>query len=554
MWRRLHLEDTARVLRAVMRRPPLRNAEIAFALAVTSEAAFTVTLGVVSFRSGGAAGVGLVALLRMLPSAVGTALITPYADRTNRVRVLAVVVVVRAAAIGACGLLLASDAPLATVYGLAVVATIAMAAFRPVHSALLPALCADTDELTSANVVRGVVEAAGMLVGPILAGALLTATSPSTTTLAIAAVSLASAVPVLALHEPPTIRPAQPVRAHLGRELVEGIRTVAHQHDLRLVFGLGFAQSAVRGAMNVFVVVLALDVLDTGDGGVAALSAALGVGGILGSFGASLLVGSRHLGAWLAIALALWGAPISVLGAAPGTAVGLLTLAVVGTANAFIDVPLFSLPVRLAGDAVLARAFGVFEAMISVGVALGSILGPALIGLTGVRPAMILTGLTLPTLALLSWHHLTSLDDRLGVREEEIRALRRTPMLGLLPVPIIEHLAGRLGRCSVPAGTTVVEQGTPGDRVYVIARGEADVIGNGRRMATLGEGDGFGEVAVVDRIARTATVRARTDLDLLELAGDDFLAAIGAHGPATEATRAVVDRRLATFRPMTLGA
>ena len=43
-------------------------------------------------------------------------------------------------------------------------------------------------------------------------------------------------------------------------------------------------------------------------------------------------------------------------------------LAVVGTANAVIDVPLFSLPVRLASDAVLARAFGVFEAMISLGV------------------------------------------------------------------------------------------------------------------------------------------------------------------------------------------
>ena len=59
---------------------------------------------------------------------------------------------------------------------------------------------------------------------------------------------------------------------------------------------------------------------------------------------------------------------------------------------------------------------------------------------------------------------------------------------------------------------------------------------------------------MVDRIARTATVRARTDLDLLELAGEDFLAAIGAHGPATEATRATVDRHLATFRPVTLGA
>ena len=243
-----------------------------------------------------------------------------------------------------------------------------------------------------------------------------------------------------------------------------------------------------------------------------------------------------------------------MLGAAPGTAVGLLTLAVVGTANVFIDVPLFSLPVRLAGDAVLARAFGVFEAMISVGVALGSILGPALIGLTGVRPAMIVTGLTLPALAVLSWHHLTSLDDRLGVREEEIRALAAPRCSGSCRCPSSSTSRAGSGRCSVPAGTTVVEQGTPGDRVYVITRGEADVIGNGRRMATLGEGDGFGEVAVVDRISRTATVRARTDLELLELAGDDFLAAIGAHGPATEATRAVVDRRLATFRPITLGA
>ena len=100
----------------------------------------------------------------------------------------------------------------------------------------------------------------------------------------------------------------------------------------------------------------------------------------------------------------------------------------------------------------------------------------------------------------------------------------------------------------------MVEQGTPGDRVYVITRGEAEVIGDGRQMSTLGEGDGFGEVAVVDRISRTATVRARTDLDLLELDGEDFLAAIGGHGPATDATRAIVDRHLAAFRPMTLGA
>jgi hypothetical protein len=192
--------------------------------------------------------------------------------------------------------------------------------------------------------------------------------------------------------------------------------------------------------------------------------------------------------------------------------------------------------------------------MVSIGVGLGSILAPALIGAGGVRAAMIVTGLSLPVLAMLTSPTLAALDDRLGVREDEIRALRGMPMLGLLPVPIIEHLAGRLGRRSVPAGTAVVEQGSPGDRVFVIAHGRAEVIGDGRAIATLGPGDGFGEVAVVDRVARTATVCADTDLDLLELAGDDFLAAIGGNGPAADATRAVVDRHLTTFRPVTLGA
>ena len=292
---------------------------------------------------------GIVALVRMLPSArrdhAAHAVRRPDATGSGCSWSL---VVVRAAAIGACAALLAADAPLATVYGLAVVATIAMAGFRPVHSALLPALCADTDELTSANVVRGVVEAAGTLVGPVIAGALLAIGSPAATIAVIAAVALAGALPLAGLRAGTAAAGLRLRRAPLRPRVGRGRRASwPATPTCGIVFGTGFVQSAVRGAMNVFVVVLALDLLDTGDSGVAALSAALGVGGIVGSFGASLLVGSRHLGAWLAVGAALWGAPIAVLGAAPGTVVGLTMFAVVGLANAVIDVPLFSLPVRL---------------------------------------------------------------------------------------------------------------------------------------------------------------------------------------------------------------
>ena len=120
------------------------------------------TLGVVSFRSGGAAGVGLVALAAdAARPRSGPPLITPYADRTNRVRVLVVVVVVppRPSGPRRCCSRPTRRSPPST--GWRSWRRSRWPAFRPVHSALLPALCTDTDELTSANVVRGVVEAAG---------------------------------------------------------------------------------------------------------------------------------------------------------------------------------------------------------------------------------------------------------------------------------------------------------------------------------------------------------------------------------------------------------
>ena len=76
----------------------LRRAQLAFFGAWAAEWAFTVALGVYAFRHGGAAAVGLVSVLRMLPSALLAPVLTPYADRWRRERVLVVVSAVRAAA------------------------------------------------------------------------------------------------------------------------------------------------------------------------------------------------------------------------------------------------------------------------------------------------------------------------------------------------------------------------------------------------------------------------------------------------------------------------
>src|SRR5688500_14948068 len=132
---RSRLAASRAAIRDVLVQPQLRRAELAFALSWTSEAAFTVSLGVVAFRDGGATAVGLVALLRMVPSAVLSPLLVAVADRVRRERVLAAVSGVHAVALGGAAAMVQAGAPSAAVYAFAVVSTIAFTVFRPAHSA-----------------------------------------------------------------------------------------------------------------------------------------------------------------------------------------------------------------------------------------------------------------------------------------------------------------------------------------------------------------------------------------------------------------------------------
>lgn len=130
-------------------------------------------LGIVAYRDGGAAAVGLVGLLRMAPSAILAPLLSPLADKGRRERVLILVSVLRAVVTVAVAVVVGVGGPSPIAYVLAVLSTVAATLLRPAHSALLPSLCHTGYELTSANVVRGLLDAAATLVGPLLAALLL---------------------------------------------------------------------------------------------------------------------------------------------------------------------------------------------------------------------------------------------------------------------------------------------------------------------------------------------------------------------------------------------
>ncbi len=189
--------------------------------------------------------------------------------------------------------------------------------------------------------------------------------------------------------------------------------------------------------------------------------------------------------------MALWGVPVTLIGVFPQQVAALGLLASVGVGNALIDLAGFTLLARLAADEVLARVFGVLESLVALSIGVGAIVASLVVDQAGVRPALVIVGLLCPVLAVASWQRLRGMDRSIGVRDRDIGLLQAVTMLNALPLPAIEQLARGLEPVEVPAGHVVFNQGDVGDRYFVIESGEAEVIGDGHVIATLGPGAGI---------------------------------------------------------------
>jgi MFS family permease len=220
-----------------------------------------------------------------------------------------------------------------------------------------------------------------------------------------------------------------------------------------------------------------------------------------------------------------------------------------GVGETLVEVAGPTLLQRAVPDRVLARVFGALESLLITAVGVGAILTPLLIGLVGVRWTFVVTGAVLPVLAALLWKRLTAIDLAHPAAAREIELLRGVPIFAPLPEGVLEQLAAKLIRFTVPAGQDVFRQGDRGDRFYVIADGTAEVVMHEGAVASQGAGGYFGEIALVRDVPRTATVRAGTDLELYALERDDFIAAVTGHAPSAEAADAVVATRLRRLRP-----
>ena len=527
-----------------MRNRDLRRAESAFALGLAAEYASWVAILVYAYRQGGAIETGVVATIQLVPAGVLVSLVGVAADRLGAARVYALCFVLQAVTAAGVALVLGIGGPPLVVYAVAIPAAAAAATPRPTHASVTPLLARSPTELGAANVLAGWTTAVVSLAGPALVGVVLAFSGPGT---AFACAAVADGIAALLAFRLPRPRGSADGGSlrDLAVELGGGLAVLRDRRSVRLVIALIAAMAVVVGAVEVLAVVLALGPLGLGAGGPGYLTAAWGAGGVAGAVAALSLIGRRRFVPHLAGAALVCGAAFVVLGIRPDAVAAFLLLGVAGAAALVFDVAAQTLLQRTTPTGALSRVFALVESLSNLGWAVGSLGVPALVTLGGIRAALMVFGVLLPLIVVLRLRALGAIDAEATVPVVEIALLRGMDVFALLPAPALEGLAHALEPLAVSAGDDVVVEGDEGDRFYVVADGTLEVRSSGAPVARLGRGDGFGEIALLRDVPRTATVTALTDANLYALGRDAFLVAVTRHTPTRGALHELADARLA---------
>ena len=542
------------VVRRLWRNAAFRRVLPAFFLFTAAEYGTWVAILLFAYERTGPVSVGIVALIQLLPSALVAPAASSLGDRYPRERVLALGYAGMAVALALIGLSMAAGVPAPVVYAIAAITGCTMIIPRPAQSSLLPSLAITPDELTAANAASGLMEGAGILAGPLAAAAILSVSDPSGVFLAAAlavvvavalTVGLRSSGGLAALSDDSLVTdgPDQDPGTADGSPLA-GLRAVLADADARLVVGLLTARNVMVGAADILFVLLALDLLGIGEPGAAVLSGALGAGAMLGGLATFAVIGRSRLAAFAAVGALAWGLALAVLGLSAAAWSAPWLVIVGGSGLAVVDIVGRTLLQRAIRDEVLSRVFGLQEGLAMAGLAVGSLLVPALVQLAGLVGAVVAIAALLPALVGLSWTRLARLDRRIVVPVREIALLRRTTLFRPLPGPQLEAVARRAVWFTVPAGTAIIREGEPGDRFYVLAAGSLSVEREGRHLRGLDAvGEGIGEIALLEGVPRTATVTATADSTLLAIDRATFLLAITGHPDAFAAAQRQVAAR-----------
>jgi MFS family permease len=292
------------------------------------------------------------------------------------------------------------------------------------------------------------------------------------------------------------------------------------------------------GGLQVITVILAINVLKAGEEANGYLNAAIGVGGLVGGLTAGALVLRRRLGLPLLVGALVTGGGTIALGAATNLPIALVAIGVLALGALIVDVVATTVFQRLVPDEIRGRGVGVLMAVSTLTGAAGAFLLPVLLTTFGPFEALGAVGVATIVITLIGLAMIGTAADRAPTPyEATISRVLMLPLFAGVPASRVEAALRHVIEVPVTAGEVVVRQGDPADRFYIIESGTFGVTqtspdsGEPVVLRQLGPDDVFGELGLLNRTPRTATVTALADGLLLALDRDDFLALVGAGGP-----------------------
>lgn len=493
---------------------------------------------------------GLVGAARVLPYLLLSIPAGIVADRFDRRLVLLSTDIARGVLMLVIAAIVALDGPIWLVIALAIGGTCFATFFGPAIGAYLPSLVSDEAQLGPANSAWSTLDNLAFMIGPAVAGILI-ATGGLVVAFLLNAASFAIIAVVLwglPANRPASVAGGVPVAEEAGATGAErddgvGPPPTPLAAVLAPVVGLAVIDAVgaiAGGGISVLTVVIATTTFGGGEEATGFLNAGIGLGGFVGAVLAGALVLRPSLVPVLVGGSLVLAAGLAALGAAPGLGTGIAAIAVASVGSLLLEVTSTTVFQRAVPDAVRGRALGVLGTISTVAFAAGSFLLPVAGGAFGVGPVLAATGAAVAVAGLIGAVLAAPAARRAAGSTADARVTRLAslPLLAGVPAATLEAIAARLVPLRVAAGETVIRQGDPADRFYLIDEGSFDVsrlddeaAPEPRHLRTMGPGEVFGEIGLLRGIPRTATVTAATDGALLALEGADFRDLVNA-GPA----------------------
>jgi Cyclic nucleotide-binding domain/Major Facilitator Superfamily len=521
-----------------LRNPELRRVLVAYLASIISEWALWVALLVYAYERSGKTVVGLVSISLFVPGALVAPFAGAAADGPRPNRVLANVYATQAVTLAIAASLAYLRWPLLTVIVPAAVSLTMLSYIRPCFSVVVPGLVKSAGELTAANLLTGYCDSGSVLAGPLIASALIALDGPPivlAVTASLAALGLLVTLPLVGLDPSAASQPAPEREGSRTGALVDGVRALSQRKGaLQLLTVLG-GQYVLIGALDLLYVVLATEKFGLGLSGPGILGAAFGAGALLGGAASTVLVARKRLAPLLMLSMLGICGSLAIIAGFTTYAVALVVLPVVGLSRAVLDLTGRMLMQRAAPQDALASIFATMESLSLIAAALGSLVGQVVIAVAGVRAAVAAVAVVLGTLLVLTAKRLVQIDASADAPVVAIRLLRRIALFAPLPGPALEGVARAARPVRFATGDTIIREGDPGDSYYAIVDGEVDVTMEGRHIRVMDRGQGFGEIALLADVPRTATIVARTDVELLEIERPAFLTAVTGHDASKQA-------------------